>query len=75
MPLICKNCLPVPRITPLQLLAPPAYLTIPLLYQVFATVHDFYVNYLRNPFSALSKPVHSDKFRWAVDRQIKEYNS
>lgn len=43
--------------------------------QVFATVHDFYVNYLRNPFSPLGKPVDSDRFRLAVDRQINDYNS
>lgn len=43
--------------------------------QVFSTVHNFYVNYLRNPFSPLGKPVDSAKFRLAVDRQINDYNS
>lgn len=43
--------------------------------QVFSTVHNVYVNYLRNPFSPLGKPVDSDRFRLAVDRQINDYNS
>ncbi|CAM9107082.1 unnamed protein product [Ectocarpus fasciculatus] len=47
----------------------------PELKRVFSTVHNFYVNYLRNPFSPLAKPVDSAKFRLSVDRQINDYNS
>ncbi|CAM9975519.1 unnamed protein product [Ascophyllum nodosum] len=45
------------------------------LKKVFASIHDLYVNNLRNPFSPLAKPIDSAKFRLAVDRQINEYNS
>eukprot|EP00752_Nemacystus_decipiens_P007654 g6842.t1 len=47
----------------------------PELKRVFSTVHNVYVNYLRNPFSPLGKPVDSARFRLAVDRQINDYNS
>ncbi|CAN0572582.1 unnamed protein product [Ectocarpus sp. 12 AP-2014] len=47
----------------------------PELKRVFSTVHNVYVNYLRNPFSPLAKPVDSAKFRLSVDRQINDYNS
>ncbi|CAM9145821.1 unnamed protein product [Choristocarpus tenellus] len=45
------------------------------LNKVFVTVHDFYVNYLRNPFSPLAKPIVSERFRLAVDRQVNDYNA
>ncbi|CAM9125417.1 unnamed protein product [Discosporangium mesarthrocarpum] len=45
------------------------------LRKVFSTVHNFYVNYLRNPFSPLARPIVSERFQLAVDRQVNDYNA
>ena len=61
--------------TPFRSTAAAFSLFVDLPGQVFSTVHNVYVNYLRNPFSPLGKPVDSARFRLAVDRQINDYNS
>mmetsp|Transcript_1096 Transcript_1096/g.1393 ORF Transcript_1096/g.1393 Transcript_1096/m.1393 type:complete len:151 (-) Transcript_1096:281-733(-) len=45
------------------------------LRNLFQSVHQLYVNYLRNPFAPLRKPLTSERMKLDIDRQVNSYNS
>mmetsp|Transcript_17466 Transcript_17466/g.23009 ORF Transcript_17466/g.23009 Transcript_17466/m.23009 type:complete len:148 (-) Transcript_17466:110-553(-) len=44
------------------------------LKNLFVAAHQLYVNYYRNPFAPIKKPLKSERVRLGIDRQVNSYN-